>query len=231
MRDCGMGITKLETLKAVELFSELDESELETLAKLAVAKNYAPGEVVFLEGQPCEGLWIIGEGAARVIKTTPRGRQLVLSTQAAPSTVAEVPVFDGGPYPASLIALQPTSALLILKQDFLKLCRSNPGLALRFLKVFGRRLRQLVGLTERVTFGTIRQRLAAELLERTKLAGSPIFQLAETQEELANRLGSVREVISRNLSRFQSEGLLRADRGSIEILDHKGLELEAETEL
>ena len=222
---------KVETLKAIELFSELSGDELGSLANLAIAKNYAPGDVMFLEGQPCEGLWIIGEGAARVIKTTPRGRQLVLTTQVAPSTVAEVPVFDGGPYPASLIALQPTSALLILKQDFLNLCRSNPALALRFLRVFGRRLRQLVGLTERVTFGTIRQRLAAELLERAKLAGSEAFQLEETQEELANRLGSVREVISRNLSRFQSEGLLRAGKRAIEILDHTGLQQEAETEL
>jgi CRP/FNR family cyclic AMP-dependent transcriptional regulator len=225
-----MGFTKLGTLKAIDLFSELSEEELGNLAKVAIAKDYAPGDVLFLEGQPCEGLWLIGEGAARVIKTTARGRQLVLTTQAAPSTVAEVPVFDGGPYPASLIALLPTQAVLILKPDFLSLCRSNPALALRFLKVFGRRLRQLVGLTERVTFGTIRQRLAAELLERAKLAGKPIFQLDGTQEDLANRLGSVREVVSRNLSRFQSEGLLRADRRSIEILDQKGLENEAETE-
>jgi len=226
-----MGFAKLDALKAIELFAGLPEGDLETLAKLAIAKNYAPGDVMFLEGQPCDGLWIIGEGTARVIKTTPRGRQLVLTTQVAPSTVAEVPVFDGGPYPASLIALQPTSALLLLKQDFLNMCRSNPALALRFLKIFGRRLRQLVALTERVTFGTIRQRLGAELRERSRLAGSQVFQLEETQEELANRLGTVREVVSRDLSRFQSEGLLRADRGAIEILDHKGLQQEAETEL
>ncbi len=105
------------------------------------------------------------------------------------------------------------------------------GLTLRFLRVFGRWLRQLVGLAERVTFGTIRQRLALHLLERAKLGGGPTFQLEETQEELAIRLGTVREVVSRNLGRFQSEGLLKIERRAVEIINLMGLESEAETEL
>jgi CRP/FNR family transcriptional regulator len=221
----------LEVLQSIELFSDVPSSELENLAKAAVGKEYAPGDVLFLEGQPCQGLWVISEGAAKIVKTTPQGRQLVLATQEAPSTVAEVPVFDGGPYPASLIAIQQTQALLILKQDFMRMCLSSPGLTLRFLKVFGRRLRLLVALAERVTFGTIRQRLALDLLERARLAGSSMFQLQETQEELASRLGTVREVVSRNMSRFQSERLLRVDRRTVEILDEAGLKNEAETEL
>jgi CRP/FNR family transcriptional regulator len=223
--------SKLEILQAIEIFSEAEPGDVAQLAKAAVAKEYGPGDVLFLEGQPCQGLWIIGEGAAKVVKTTPQGRQLVLAIQQAPSTVAEVPVFDGGPYPASVIAVQPTTALLILKQDFTGLCMHSPAMTLRFLKVFGRRLRHLVGLAERVTFGTIRQRLALDLLERAKLSGGPVLQLQETQEELATRLGTVREVVSRNLSRFQSEGLLRVDRKTVEILDEAGLKNEAETEL
>ncbi len=223
--------TKLEMLQAIEVFSAVSRGEQEDLAKVAVAKQYSPGDVLFLEGQPCEGLWIIGEGAAKVVKTSPQGRQIVLTTQIAPATVAEVPVFDGGPYPASVIAVQDTVAVLILKQDFLRLCRNNPELTLRFLKVFGRRLRQLVGLAEQITFGSIRQRLAIDLLDRAKLAGALVFPLEETQEQLAARLGTVREVVSRNLSRFQSEGLLRMERRTVEILDAAELEMEANTEL
>jgi CRP/FNR family cyclic AMP-dependent transcriptional regulator len=226
-----MSHSKVEIFQSIELFSGMEASDLETLARSAVAKDFAAGDVLFLEGQPCQGLWILGDGAAKVVKTTPQGRQLVLATQTAPSTVAEVPVFDGGPYPASLIAVQPTAALLLLKQDFLQTCRVNPGLTLRFLRVFGRRLRQLVSLAEQVTFGTIRQRLAIDLIEQSKLAGSPSFSFNETQEQLATRLGTVREVVSRNLSRFQSEGLLKIDRRTIEILNPAGLQAEAETEL
>ena len=226
-----MSRSKLEMFEALELFSALSSVEREDLAGKALAKSYDPGEVLFLEGQPCQGLWIIGEGAAKVVKTTPQGRELMLTMQEAPSTVAEVPVFDGGPYPASLIAVQRTSAVLILKEDFLKLCGSNPALAMRFLRVFGRRLRQLVALVERVTFGTIRQRLALDLLEQSHLAGGTAIPLHETQEAWAARLGTVREVVSRNLSRFQSEGLINMDRKTIEILNQAGLRNEAETEL
>jgi CRP/FNR family transcriptional regulator len=226
-----MSRSKLEIFQSLELFSGMDTGDLESLARSAVVRNFAAGDVLFLEGQPCQGLWILGDGAAKIVKTTPQGRQLVLATQAAPSTVAEVPVFDGGPYPASLIATQPTAALLLLKQDFLQTCRANPALTLRFLRVFGRRLRQLVSLAEQVTFGTIRQRLAIDLLEQSKLAGSLTFTVNETQEQLAARLGTVREVVSRNLSRFQSEGLLKMDRRTVEILNPAGLQSEAETEL
>lgn len=226
-----MAQSKLEILRSIDLFSAVAPEELDHLAKAALLKEYGPGDVLFLEGQPCQGLWIVGAGAAKVVKTTPQGRQLVLAMQTAPSTIAEVPVFDGGPYPASVIAVQPTTAALLLKQDFLGLCRRDPALAMRFLTVFGRRLRQLVGLAERVTFGTIRQRLAVELLERARLAASAEFVLDETQEQLANRLGTVREVVSRNLSRFQSEGLVNVDRKNVAILNEAGLRDEAETEL
>jgi CRP/FNR family transcriptional regulator len=226
-----MARSRIETLRALDLFDVLDPSRLETLAKTAVANEYGPGDVLFLEGEPCQGLWIIGEGAAQIVKTTPQGRQLVLGTQTAPSTVAEVPVFDGGPYPASVIAVHPTWAILLPKREFLALCHAQPDLALHFLKTFGRRLRHLVGLAERVTFGTIRQRLALDLLERANLLGADSFQTEETQEQWAGRLGTVREVISRNLNRFQTEGLVRLERRRLAILDRPGLENEAATEM
>lgn len=223
--------SKFETLRALDLFSTLDDTQVEALAKSAVEREYAAGDVLFLEGEPCHGLWVIGEGAAQVVKTTPMGRQVVLATQPAPSAVAEVPVFDGGPYPASVIALQPTRALLLRKAEFLAACRANPDLALHFLQAFGLRLRHLVSLVERVTFGRIRQRLALDLLERSNLMGGDTLLVEETQEQWASRLGTAREVISRNLSRFQSEGLIRVERRSVTILNRDGLETEAATEM
>jgi CRP/FNR family transcriptional regulator len=88
-----------------------------------------------------------------------------------------------------------------------------------------------VVLVERVTFGSVRQRLASTLLEFAVEAGASTFLLPETQEELAARLGTVREVVSRNLSRFQGEGLLRMQRREIEILDAAGLRAEADMEI
>jgi CRP/FNR family transcriptional regulator len=231
MGPASVPLSRSAVLASIDLFAPLSPSERDALAAGAHPQSYAPGEDLFQEGEPCRGIHIVSSGAVRIVKTTPAGRQVMLAIQEAPATVAEVPVFDGGPYPATVTAVQPVSAFLIHKEDFLACCRRNPGLSLRFLEVFGHRLRQLVNLVELITFGSVRQRLAAVLLEFSDAAGARRFALPETQEELATRLGTVREVVSRNLGRFQTEGLLRIQRREIEILDPAGLRTEAETEI
>ena len=201
------------------------------MARRAVDRQYAPGESLFFEGDPCTGLYILGKGSVKIVKSAPSGREIMLAVETAPSSFAEVPVFDGGKYPASATALDEVQAWHLGKSEFQQVCRNHPEVALKVLAVVGRRLRQLVGVVERVTFGSVRQRLAHALLEFAAEAGQPAFALPATHEELAQRLGTVREVVSRNLSRFQAEGLLRVQRREIEILDRAGLQREAETEL
>jgi CRP/FNR family transcriptional regulator len=145
--------------------------------------------------------------------------------------VAEVPLFDGGPFPATVSAVDDVTAYLIAKADFQQVCREHPEVPLKVLAVVGRRLRVLVSVVESVTFGSVRQRLARTLLEFGQQAGQDSFALPVTHQELALRLGTAREVVSRNLSRFQAEGLLRIQRREVLLLDREGLEREAETEL
>lgn len=220
-----------ESLRQVSLFAALSPQELDAIAERAVEKHYGAGEVLFTEGEPCAGMFIIGQGSVKIFKTSPSGREVMLGIDTAPSSVAEVPTFDGGPYPASVSAIENVVAFHISKQDFHQLARLNPELGLKVLAVVGRRLRTLVSLVESLTFGSVRQRLARALLDFGQLARADTFALPVTHEELALRLGTVREVVSRNLSRFQAEGLLRVQRKEITLLDRNGLEREAETEL
>jgi CRP/FNR family transcriptional regulator len=219
----------LRALSAIDLFAVLPPAEREHLAQLAVIRRFEAKETLFDEGQPCEGIWIVANGSVRIYKITPGGRQIVLAVQDGPATVAEVPVFDGGPYPATVITQEPCEAMLIRRDDFLACCRRNPELTMKFLAVFSARLRHLVAFVERVTFGSVRQRLAQTLIEMADTAGKPSFAMPETHEDLANRLGTVREVVSRNLGRFQSEGLIRMNRRDLQILDQAGLAAEAAT--
>lgn len=214
-----------------ELLSGLSPADLDLLAVRAIGRDYAANEHLCYEGDPCQGVHLITSGAVKIVKTTPTGRQLVLVTQPAPATVAEVPVFDGGPYPATVTAIEATRAYLIPRADFLHFCKQRPELALRFLEVFGARLRQLVFLVERITFGNVRQRLAQRLLDLAEAAGSSTYALEETHEEMAAHLGTVREVVTRNLGRFQSEGLIRMTRREVALVNASGLRAEAETEL
>jgi CRP/FNR family transcriptional regulator len=149
----------------------------------------------------------------------------MLAIETAPSSVAELPLFDGGPYPASVRALEPVTTLFINKNDFQQVCRQYPDVGLKILAVVGRRLRHLVGLVESMTFGSVTQRLARLLLDSS--AGAAAFELPQTHQELASRLGTVREVVSRNLARFRGDGLVRIQGRQVEILNRTGLEQEA----
>jgi len=218
-------------LQRIPLLASLSPQEIAALADKAVEKRFAPGEVLFREGEDCRGLFLLGQGRVKIFKTSGTGREVMLAIEAAPSSVAEVPLFDGGPYPATVSAVDDVTAYLITEQDFQHVCRLNPEVPVKVLAVVGHRLRQLVRLVESVTFGSVRQRLARALLEFGEQAHADAFALPVTHEELAFRLGTVREVVSRNLGRFQAEGLLRIDRRQISLLDRSGLDREAETEL
>lgn len=226
-----MSSRKSLVFQQIPLFASLTAAEVEALAARAVEKRFAPGEVLFYEGEECSGIFLLAQGTVKIFKTSGSGREIMLAIDSAPTSVAEVPLFDGGPYPATVSAVDDVVAYWIGKQDFQQVCRHNPEVPLKVLAVVGQRLRHLVRIVESVTFGSVRQRLAQALLDFGQQTGADSFPLPVTHEELALRLGTVREVVSRNLSRFQAEGLLRIHKREILLLNRAGLEREAETEL
>jgi CRP-like cAMP-binding protein len=105
----------------------------------------------------------------------------------------------------------------------------HPEVALKVLKVVGARLRRLVGIIEELSFTTVRHRLAAHILrlaktEGTKSADSVTFAMPGSQQELASHIGTVRELVSRNLSRLQAEGILSLEGKNIVVTDMAGLQ-------
>lgn len=221
-------MSRSETFQRTQLLAGLSETDREAIAALARERRFDAGEILFYEGDPCEGLWVLGEGTVKIAKITPSGREIALAIESAPSSVAEVPLFDHGPYPATVTAIRDTVAYLLPRDAFYRYCQEHPEVTLQVLAVVGRRLRQLVTLVESLTFGSVRQRLARTLLDMRGEAGAEEFPLPVTQEELALRLGTVREVVSRNLGRFQTEGMIRVERGVVQVLRPSALETEAE---
>lgn len=219
------------TLRSIRIFSALSDQEIHEAAAHARRRSYAPGQVIFLEGDPCEGMVLIAEGRVRIFKASPSGREVLLTMEQAPASIAEVPVFDGGPYPASAAAVTATTVFLIPREDFSALCRRNPDVGLKLLAVVGKRLRTLISTLHQITFGSVRQRLAQSLLDLAAQNGESPIELPETREQLAVRLGTVREVLSRNLSRFQAQGFIRVEHRKIWILDPDGLRAEASLEM
>lgn len=218
-------------LEHTELFKSLSKPELKTLAGRTVRKRFAAGELLFSEGEPCNGLHIIAGGKVRIFKSSVNGREQVLAVNGPGETVAELPVFDGGPYPASAAAVEEAEIVFISRRDFHAYCMEHPEVALKVLSVVGARLRRLVGLIEELSFTTIRQRLISTLVKLAQTTGTKTargleFQLPATHQELAHRLGTVRELVSRNLMRLQAEGLLEVDARQIVVKDLKALSAE-----
>ena len=215
-------------LERTALLSSLSQQELQLLAARTVRKHLSEGELLFSEGEPCAGLHIIAQGKVRIFQTSVGGREQVLALNGPGESVAELPVFDGGPYPASAMAVEDTEIAFISRRDFHAYCLEHPEVALKVLSVVGGRLRRLVGIIEELSFTTIRQRLISALLKLAQTEGKKTergieFQLPATHQELASQLGTVRELISRNLMRLQAEGLLEVDARQIVVKDMKGL--------
>jgi len=221
-------LPKIAALSQIALFAALSEAELQGLAQRAVEKRFAAGDMLFWEGEACAGIFLMIQGSVKIFRTSPGGREVMLSIETAPATVAELPLFDGGPYPASVRVVDPVVALFVNKADFQQFCRQNPDVALKVLAVVGRRLRNLVGLVETMTFGSVTERLAKMLLDAAGRAGSEVFDLPATHQELASRLGTVREVVSRNLGRFRAQGLIKIQDRQVEIINRPGLRQEAD---
>ncbi|MGO8790689.1 MAG: Crp/Fnr family transcriptional regulator [Terriglobia bacterium] len=223
-----------QMLAKVPLFSGLTESELGFLARRAVPRRCSPGGMIFGEGEPCSGLYVVESGNVRIFKSSPHGREQVLSIDGPGSSIAEIPVFDGGNYPASGAAVDDVTLLFVSKQDFEALCLAHPHVPLKVLRVVGARLRRLVGIIEELSFSTVRHRLASYLLRLAQKSGKRTAEGMEvalpiTNQELAAQIGTVRELVSRNLSRLQAEGMLKIDGRTVTLCNLKALERENET--
>ncbi len=216
------------TLSRTTIFSGLTENELKFLAQHAVLRRFSPGELVFSEGEPCSGMYVVESGHVRIFKSSANGREQVLNIEGPGSSVAELPVFDGGNYPASVSAVDEAALLFVSKQDFQALCLAHPQVALKVLRVVGARLRKLVGIIEELSFTTVRHRLASflvRLAQQGKRTAQGIeVTLPSSNQELAAQIGTVRELVSRNLSRLQAEGLIRLEGRSVVVPDLKALE-------
>lgn len=223
-----------KVLGCVPMFSMLQPDEMAFLTRRAVPRDFAAGETIFTEGEPCQGLYVVESGRIKIFKISAGGREQVLAIDGPGASVAELPVFDDGNYPASATAVSPARLIFVSKQDFRALCLEHPQVALRVLKVIGGRLRRLVGIIEELSFTTVRHRMAALLVNMAKRSGTKTargieFMLPATQQDIAGMIGTVRELVSRNLGRLQAEEIIALEGKTVIVPDLARLEAELET--
>ncbi|MHB9024914.1 MAG: Crp/Fnr family transcriptional regulator [Armatimonadota bacterium] len=217
--------TPCELIHEFPIFASLDDQTCAELFASGQIRRFDRGEILFLEGEPCKGLYLIRSGVVKIFKESESGREQILALLRAGDTVAELPLFDNAPYPASAAAMDNSVILVIPKARFDDLLARRPQLSKALIAALSRRLRSLVELIADLSLRQVRQRLARFVLEEA--GGNDSFHLKLTNEELAARLGSVRDVISRTLSGLQADGLIRLNGRHLEIKDRGALEVEA----
>ena len=219
----------IATLRRVPFFAVLQDGELRRLASHCVIRRLHKDELLFAEGDTCEGLFIVQEGAIKVFKMAESGREQVLVIERAGSTVGELPVFDGGNLPASAAALEDSSLLFLPKREFLDLCRRNSEVAFTVIRTLAWRFRYLTSLVEELSLKEVSHRLARFLRDRAVALGVQTklgieFPLEETNQQIAAEIGTVRDLVSRNLRRFVDRGIIRMERRKVIVLDMVELE-------
>ncbi len=204
---------KKTILRRTELFGSLDDAVLDILAKHSVVIRLQRNEILFVAGEPAKGLYVVASGAVRAFRTSQDGREQVIHVERAVTTIAEVPVFDNGNYPSTVSAEEPTTLYFLAKEQILKTAYQYPQLALAAVKVMASRLRRCAELVEILSLREVGQRLASLLLEEARNRGIETpegtkIRLHLTHNQLATRIGTVREVVTRTLIRLQEQGLI-----------------------
>jgi len=213
---------QLEFLKSVLYFSDLGIAELESIRKLIFEKTADRAEMVLLEGESAENLYFVASGVMKVFKTSAEGKEQILSIVRPGESFNDVPIFDGGPNPASARAMGPVLLYGMKKNDMEAILRDYPQVALSVIKVLAGRVRHLVSLVEDLSFKHVIGRVAKILFEH--IGGEMGRGPRLTQQEMASMAGTAREVVGRSLKTLEEEGVIKLDRHRIIITDKEALQ-------
>jgi len=221
----------VETLRRVPFFAVLPADKLSGLASHCAVRRLSKDEMLFAEGDPCEGLFVVQAGAIKLFKVAENGREQALVTERAGSTVAELPLFDGSTFPASAVAVEDSTLLFLPKREFLDLCRHDSEVAFAVIRTLASRFRYMTSLVEELSLKEVSHRLARFLRDRALNFGVRTkrgieFPLEETNQEIGAEIGTVRDLVSRNLRRFVDRGIIKMERRKVIVLNM--IELEAQ---
>ncbi len=219
----------IQILSKLPLFSRLGDDALLEIAPYIQERTFSPGQVIVLEGEPCQAVYFVAQGVVRTGRLSPEGREQVLAYLGSGEPFNLVPALDGGSTLATVDAVTDTTLYTISCERLREIMRDHHGVALAVMERLGAEVRRLSDMVEDLALHTVRTRLARFLLTH---ASAELSEVAEgtqpskrwTQEEIATRIGTVRDVVGRALRTFADDGLIRRERGRLVVVDRARLE-------
>ena len=220
-------LNHVDALQRTAIFGTVSPDSLKALAASVRERKLSRGEILFTRGDRADGLYVVVSGSIRAFRESKDGREQTIHVETAGATLAEVAVFDHGAYPSTTMAEEDAVVLFIQTDVVLEFLRRNPEAAFAALNMLASRLRKVTLRLEGVTLQDVGQRLAQLLLDRAASAdpsdGKISFVLKEPHQRIAANLGTVREVIARQLRRFANEGLIEVKGRNVTILNEDRL--------
>ena len=210
-----------EILDSLPLVEQLADDQRERVLGAGLERTLQRGEILFHEGEPAEAVYAVIEGQVKLVRYSPRGRELLLHTVGPGQSFAEAALFAAGTYPATAEAVEPTCLWCLHRAALLEVLRTSPELALAMLGSISRWTRRLVSKLELLTQRRVEERLAIYLLGRAgteEIRPGDVIPLVEARNLIAAQCGTAPEVLSRTFRHLEEEGVLEAHPDRITVL-------------
>jgi CRP/FNR family transcriptional regulator/CRP/FNR family cyclic AMP-dependent transcriptional regulator len=205
-----------ELLKTVPIFSELSEADTDALARLTTRRRYPKDTVVFFENEEGDAMFMILDGRIKVTILGDDGREIILSVLAPGDFFGEITLLDNEPRSATAIAAEETELLLLHRAEFQGVLAENSSIGTALIRVLNQRLRRANHQISTLALLDVYGRVARVLLDMAKEEGRRLkdgriaFRRA-THQEIANRIGTTRETVTRMLKDLERQGLIHID--------------------
>jgi len=225
-QNIGQRMPLKKLLSRIRRFNELSSEVQEEIAAAARPRHYEAGQVIYLEGEPADAVYILERGWVKATRMSRDGREQAMLFLRPVEIFGDVAVFAGVPYPGTVTTLEEVDVWVIPAQTLLHLVRRHPELAMAVIQRLGERVLHYISLVEDLSLKSVEARLANTLLQNAELHEGQLIvprRVWTTYDEMAVRLGTVRDVLSRALKTLEAEGLLKVERRQIILLDRDGL--------
>ncbi|SOB57708.1 Transcriptional regulator, Crp/Fnr family [Pseudodesulfovibrio profundus] len=215
---------KLSAVKMINFFEGLPNEKFKKLAEISHIKTFNKGELLFEADVHAHGFFAPITGRVKIFRTSPSGKEQILHIFGPGEAFGEVPVFEGGTFPAHGQAIEKCKALFFPRNDFEKMIKDDPDLAMKMMAMLSQRLRILVNKIDELSLKEAPSRVASYLLLLRSSQDSDTFKLDLPKGQIAFYLGTIQETLSRIFKRLTEDEIIEIDGKEITIIDRNRLE-------
>ncbi len=217
---------KLDFLKYVPIFSELEEGTLEQITRLGIRKSFTKDSVILFEHETGSALFVIIKGKVKVSRVSDDGKEVILTILNESDFFGEMAILDGMSRSANVTAMEDSELFIVQRSEFLEMLHSHPEISIALLQELTNRLRSADMKIKSLSLKDAEGKVATVILQIADdvgkiKQGTVEIEKLPYQHDLANMAGTSRETISRTLHSFAKKGLVQLDGSKLRILDYE----------